>query len=160
MWIGEFQAIRNHVWVLIETENRREDLYEEISIGEANGFKYGVKIGNVKPGHGLFVPAERCKVIAPEDIQCNKLPQSSLIGSPNEFDPMTATIISGEFVPPIKDVRKILGLKKGIQGLDNSCYMDASLFGMFCFNERLDDIFLKTSQEAGRKNSRLQKYFN
>ena len=150
VWTGEFSKLPNTMWTLIETVKPRERPDED----ESNGIKYGRKMGNVKHGHGLFIPAKSLTLLIPDGIRCSHLPQTSITGSPNRFDPLPASIIKAGFVPPIKNVTEIIGLKKGIQGLDNSCYMDASLFGMFCFNEMLDDIFLKNSQETKTEDTR------
>ena len=148
--MGTFKTIPDAYWTLIETT----ELRDEPKSDESNGIKYKTKIGNVKPGHGLFVPAKSCVILPPDEIRCDQLPQTSLTGAPNRFDKAQAYVIDSGFIPPIKDVNDIIGIKKGIQGLDNSCYMDASLFGMFCFNERLDDIFLKKSNEGRDTNPR------
>ena len=39
------------------------------------------------------------------------------------------------FVPPLKvtEVAKVSGRNRGIQGNQNSCYLDATLFAMFAF---------------------------
>ena len=148
IWVGEFKNL-DAVWTLIETLGLREKPDEN----ESNGIKYGKKIGNVKHGHGLFIPA-KCLTVVSNLIKCTQLPLSSITGSTNQFDPLSASIINSGFIPPIKNVNEIIGLKKGIQGLDNSCYMDASLFGMFCFNEMLDEIFLKKSRETKGEDTR------
>jgi len=35
-----------------------------------------------------------------------------------------------------------VGVQKGIQGQHNSCYLDATLYGMFAFSEAFDGLFL------------------
>jgi len=46
------------------------------------------------------------------------------------------------FVPPFKfDVHKHTDIK-GIQGNQNSCYLDATLYGLFAFSDAFDFIFL------------------
>ena len=39
-------------------------------------------------------------------------------------------------------MEKHIGKIKGIQGQHNSCYIDATLFGMFAFSDVFDDLFL------------------
>ena len=150
VWVGTFQSVPGALWTLIETAELRDEPHSD----ESNGIKYQRKIGKVKPGYGLFVPAHSCVILVPDGIRCDQLPASSLTGAPNKFDKVQASVVNTGFVPPIKDVNDIIGIRKGIQGLDNSCYMDASLFGMFCFNERLDDIFLKKSDEGRETDHR------
>ena len=35
------------------------------------------------------------------------------------------------------------GRGKGIQGHQNSCYIDSTLYGLFAFSDAFDDLFLK-----------------
>ncbi len=42
-------------------------------------------------------------------------------------------------VPPTID--KYIGREKGIQGHQNSCYLDATLFGLFALTMEFDDMF-------------------
>lgn len=45
------------------------------------------------------------------------------------------------------NIEKYIGYKKGIQGHQNSCYLDATVFGLFALSEEFDEVFL------GSKNS-------
>ena len=36
-----------------------------------------------------------------------------------------------------------IGDRKGIQGHQNSCYLDASIFGLFALTDAFDELFLK-----------------
>lgn len=47
-------------------------------------------------------------------------------------------------VPPADkfDAAKHVGIK-GIQGYQNSCYLDATLYGMFTFSDAFDILFLE-----------------
>ena len=42
----------------------------------------------------------------------------------------------------IKD--RHIGKPKGIQGHQNSCYLDATVYGMFAFTDVFDKLFLET----------------
>ena len=51
-----------------------------------------------------------------------------------------------------KKVNKFIGTLKGIQGNQNSCYLDATLFGMFALNNYFDQMLLEEVQdEYGRE---------
>ena len=41
------------------------------------------------------------------------------------------------------DVMHYVGEKKGIQGHQNSCYLDATVFGLFALSEEFDEMFLR-----------------
>ena len=51
---------------------------------------------------------------------------------------------------PIEDATqqmlKYLGDEKGIQGHQNSCYMDSALFGLFALSDVFDTMFLDANQ--------------
>lgn len=38
---------------------------------------------------------------------------------------------------------KHIGKQKGIQGHQNSCYLDSTLYGMFAFSNAFDGVFLE-----------------
>ena len=40
-------------------------------------------------------------------------------------------------------VSKYIGEERGIQGHQNSCYLDATLFGLFALNNEFDSMFLE-----------------
>ena len=40
------------------------------------------------------------------------------------------------------DVERYLGEGRGIQGNQNSCYLDATVFGLFAVSDVFDDLFL------------------
>ena len=42
---------------------------------------------------------------------------------------------------------KYIGDYKGIQGHQNSCYLDATLFGLFALSGNFDDLFLKADKK-------------
>lgn len=49
------------------------------------------------------------------------------------------------YVPPIgtEKITNLIGEFRGIQGQHNSCYMDATLFAMFAFNNTFDSILVR-----------------
>ena len=51
-------------------------------------------------------------------------------------------VIKDRYVSAKLDTGTHIGRKKGIQGQHNSCYIDATLFGMFAFSDVFDDLFL------------------
>ena len=44
-------------------------------------------------------------------------------------------------------IDQYLGEGKGIQGDQNSCYLDATVFGLFALSIDFDDMFLQGSQD-------------
>lgn len=41
------------------------------------------------------------------------------------------------------DITHYIGEEKGIQGHQNSCYLDATVFGLFALSHEFDDLFLR-----------------
>ena len=47
---------------------------------------------------------------------------------------------------------KYLGEERGIQGHQNSCYLDATMFGLFALSDVFDSMFLEEARdEAGKE---------
>ena len=47
---------------------------------------------------------------------------------------------------------KYLGEERGIQGHQNSCYLDATVFGLFALSDVFDSMFLgEARDEAGKE---------
>ena len=65
--------------------------------------------------------------------------------------------------PDELDIYKHVGIK-GIQGQQNSCYLDATLYGMFAFSNAFDALFLERKHmndfELQVKNILVQKIVN
>ena len=43
-------------------------------------------------------------------------------------------------------IEKYMGEKRGIQGHQNSCYLDATIFGLFALSDVFDSLFLNREQ--------------
>ncbi len=50
-----------------------------------------------------------------------------------------------DVVPP--SIAYYIGNEKGIQGHQNSCYLDATVFGLFALTMEFDDIFLRSAKD-------------
>ena len=53
--------------------------------------------------------------------------------------------IKGFVQPPSELSGHHIGLPKGIQGQQNSCYLDSTLYGLFAFSDAFDGLFLHMS---------------
>ena len=115
-----------------------------------DGVLHDKRLFECRPGHGALVHISKCRVSrstmhgARSSGEMTVSEDSTLRGLPNLFHNSHITITQpNEFYPPLNTVREIIGDNKGIQGHMNSCYMDASLFGMFAFSSTFDPLFLK-----------------
>jgi len=48
-------------------------------------------------------------------------------------------------------MEKYLGDERGIQGHQNSCYLDATVFGLFALSDVFDFMFLEEARDAAAK---------
>ena len=52
----------------------------------------------------------------------------------------------------IPSVEKYRGDERGIQGHQNSCYLDATIFGLFALSDVFDSLFLRESKDEVEEN--------
>ncbi len=53
-------------------------------------------------------------------------------------------------------IKKYFGEKKGIQGHQNSSYLDATVFGLFALSDMFDEVFLNEPKEpSGQEVCRM-----
>ena len=57
--------------------------------------------------------------------------------------------------PPSKPIH--LGKGKGIQGHENSCYLDATLFGIFAFSDAFDNLLVEDAAMSKHETCKVQK---
>ena len=92
------------------------------------------------PGKGFFVPYTH---VIPDPRFKESLP-APVIGQ-QDFGPIDSPLIPG-FCPPhpaVDQLISICGRNKGIQGHQNSCYLDATLFSMFTFTSVFDSLLYR-----------------
>ncbi len=49
---------------------------------------------------------------------------------------------------PTEQMMRYIGLYRGIQGHQNSCYLDSTLFGLFALSDVFDTMFLAPDKDA------------
>ena len=94
---------------------------------------------NCAPGKGVFVPFTH---VIPDPRFKESLPPASY---GQDFGPMDSPVVPG-FCPPHATVEAVIsigGRNKGIQGHQNSCYLDATLFSMFTFTSVFDSLLYR-----------------
>ena len=87
----------------------------------------------------MFVPYSH---VIPDPRFKETLPSPSL---GQDFGPLDSPVVPG-FCPPhatVETVAAICGRNKGIQGHQNSCYLDATLFAMFSFTGVFDGLIYR-----------------
>jgi hypothetical protein len=53
-----------------------------------------------------------------------------------------------------EQIQRYIGDSKGIQGHQNSCYLDASIFGLFALTDAFDELFLKAKSNRPADRNR------
>ena len=91
------------------------------------------------PGKGVFVPYSH---VIPDPRFTESLPPPVL---GQDFGPLDSPVVPGFCAPhtAVDSVSAICGRNKGIQGHQNSCYLDATLFAMFSFTGVFDGLLYR-----------------
>ncbi|XP_045582546.1 ubiquitin carboxyl-terminal hydrolase CYLD isoform X2 [Procambarus clarkii] len=113
-----------------------EDAEDGLSDGTFSGKRYFT----CPAGKALFVPLRMCHKDSRflESISSN--PRASLA-----FGSMDCQPVGGSVAPlsTPDEVRAMFGKNRGIQGHQNSCYLDATLFSMFAFTSVFDNLLFR-----------------
>ena len=94
-------------------------------------------------GKGVFVPYTH---VIPDPRFKETIP-AAINGQ--DFGPKDSPIVPGNCppCPTVENISSISGRNKGIQGHQNSCYLDATLFSMFCFTSVFDSLLYRPRGE-------------
>eukprot|EP00092_Neocalanus_flemingeri_P002451 GFUD01002621.1.p1 GENE.GFUD01002621.1~~GFUD01002621.1.p1 ORF type:complete len:843 (+),score=248.73 GFUD01002621.1:275-2530(+) len=117
---------------------------EEELRGGNNGWMQNRPLFSCPEGKGVFVPYSH---VIPDPRFKETLPPPPPGGQ--DFGPKDSPIVPG-YCPPcptVQDVAGMSGRNKGIQGHQNSCYLDATLFSMFCFTSVFDSLLYRPRGE-------------
>ncbi|XP_026857697.2 ubiquitin carboxyl-terminal hydrolase CYLD [Electrophorus electricus] len=134
-WIGVLEGKR-HEWAGLEMEVDTTI----VSDGKFGTKRYFTCEGN----RALFVPLEQCR---PDSRFLLTLPAQELLTPPQTLPPTLVEDVD-EYVLPVAEsaaLSLLVGRMKGIQGHFNSCYLDATLFGLFSSSMILDSVFHKSA---------------
>jgi len=111
--------------------------------GGNNGWAQNRQLFSCPEGKGVFVPYTH---VIPDPRFKETLPTPS---GGQDFGPKDSPIVPG-YHPPCPTVDNVMGVSgrnKGIQGHQNSCYLDATLFSMFCFTSVFDSLLYRPRGE-------------
>lgn len=104
-------------------------------LGASNGWHQGTQYFACPENRGVFVPYSQFALDERFSPAADNERGDDGSESPAEaFGGMECPPVPG-FVAPLKisEVSKVSGRNRGIQGHQNSCYLDATLFAMFAF---------------------------
>jgi len=113
------------------------ELEDEVP-GGGDGRLDGKQLFPCPPGKAVFLPSSS---LAPDPRFKESLAQSET----QDFGSLSSPCIPGHLPPhpSPSHVASIAGRNKGIQGHQNSCYLDATLFSMFCFSSAFDALLYR-----------------
>lgn len=118
------------------------EMEEEVRGGN-NGWIQNRPMFSCPEGKGVFVPYSH---VIPDPRFKETLPPPPC---GQDFGPKDSPIVPG-YCPPcptVENVGSMSGRNKGIQGHQNSCYLDATLFSMFCFTSVFDSLLYRPRGE-------------
>jgi len=118
------------------------EMEEEVR-GGTSGWVQNRPLFSCPDGKGVFVPYTH---VIPDPRFKETLPTPP-VGQ--DFGPKDSPIVPG-YCPPcttVENVASVSGRNKGIQGHQNSCYLDATLFSMFCFTSVFDSLLFRPRGE-------------
>ena len=87
-------------------------------------------------------------------VQCfhhNNLVFLSLSLCITDFGGFMSPYVKGYIQPPTKLAPHFVGRKKGIQGDQNSCYLDTTLYSMYAYSNIFDAILKRTKEKGDLK---------
>jgi len=124
-YVGDMPGVAG-TWAGVELES-------EVKGGHA-GTVGGRRLFNCPPGKGVMVPMTH---LMADPRFAESLPVLQ------DFGGMECPVIPGLHPPHRGTAKDMHGRNKGIQGHQNSCYLDATLFSMFCFTSAFDSLLYR-----------------
>ncbi|XP_076060786.1 ubiquitin carboxyl-terminal hydrolase CYLD isoform X3 [Oratosquilla oratoria] len=150
-WIGTIPGDKKEGRKVAGVE--MEDQEDGLSDGTFSGKRYF----SCTPGKALFVPLRMCHKDSRflESISSN--PRASMVEFCNRhlrYSQWISSVsakqrdcqpVTGRIAPlsTMEEVRSMFGKNRGIQGHQNSCYLDATLFSMFAFTSVFDSLLYR-----------------
>lgn len=99
-------------------------------LGASNGWYRGTQYFACPENRGVFVPFTRFAL----DPRFGRVERENTKSEPEDFGGMECPVVEGHVAPVDKaDLPLLEGINRGVQGHQNSCYLDATLFSMFTF---------------------------
>ena len=102
----------------------------------------------------MFVPLTR---VRPDPRFAESVPVHE--SASQEFGGLDCPPLSG-LLPPhpaVADVSNVVGRNRGIQGHQNSCYLDVTLFSMFAFTSVFDSLLYRRKNGDDIEQVRVNK---
>ncbi|XP_022082188.1 uncharacterized protein LOC110974701 isoform X2 [Acanthaster planci] len=133
------------------------ELESPISQGATDGTFNKQRYFKCEPRKAIFVYLSQCK----HDSRFPTMAQtfsSAKRQTSEDFGGYSSPVVEGFVDPPPRLESAFLGMPKGIQGDQNSCYLDSTLFSMFAYNSVFDPLLRRTQgQDDLQEYEKVQK---
>ncbi|XP_018015832.1 ubiquitin carboxyl-terminal hydrolase CYLD isoform X2 [Hyalella azteca] len=141
-WLGTISDGKKEGRVVAGIE--LEDGSDGLSDGTFNGRRHF----SCPPGKAIFVNLSLCRQDSRFlETLSSANPRASIAFGSEDCGP-----VEGRVAPPRgSSVLAMIGRNKGIQGHQNSCYLDATLFSMFAFTSVFDSLLFRPSTHGDIK---------
>ncbi|XP_038067696.1 uncharacterized protein LOC119737423 isoform X6 [Patiria miniata] len=100
-----------------------------------------------EPNKAIFVYLSKCRPDSRVLSQAQTL-SSTKRQTSQDFGGFASPLVEGFIDPPLRLRPEFVGMWKGIQGDQNSCYLDCTLFSMFAYNGVFDPLLRHTQGQG------------
>lgn len=144
-WIGEVSQIQGPV-AGIELDDYMEGCTDGTLLST------GQKFFTCLEGRGMYYPLVNLQ----PDMRFVD-PSMVMENLENPLRDIPLRVIEDQFTEGRPEqIQRYIGEGKGIQGHQNSCYLDASVFGLFALTDAFDEMFLKAMSTSTADQSRKE----
>ncbi|KAK5641403.1 hypothetical protein RI129_009950 [Pyrocoelia pectoralis] len=123
--------------VVVGVELEEEKIHLPLTL--TDGIHHGPRLFECAENRSILVPINQCSRFAERAVQIQHVS--------DEVFSVECPIVKGAVaplcIPTEEDVEAVCGKFKGIQGHNNSCYLDVTLFAMFAFTAVFDSLLFR-----------------
>lgn len=125
-----------------------EDFISYVPLTLTDGTYSGHRFFKCQNGKALFTEADHCH--KDNRFSDDFVAENKVFGHPES--PVVTDRIAPLSLKNLQELEKIIGESKGIQGHNNSCYLDATLFSMFTFAQCFDSLLYRSAEPKDIKH--------
>ncbi|XP_038067277.1 ubiquitin carboxyl-terminal hydrolase CYLD-like isoform X2 [Patiria miniata] len=115
------------------------ELESSIDYGATDGTFNKQRYFQCEPNKAIFVYLSKCRPDSHVLSQAQTF-SSTKCQTSQDFGGFASPLVEGFVDPPLHLRPEFVGMQKGIQGDQNSCYLDSTLFSMFAYNGVFDPL--------------------
>ncbi|XP_038067617.1 uncharacterized protein LOC119737375 isoform X2 [Patiria miniata] len=123
------------------------ELESSIDHGATDGTFNKQRCFQCEPNKAIFVYLSKCRPDSRFPSQAQTF-SSTKRQTSEDFGGFASPLVEGFIDPPPCLRTEFVGMQKGIQGDQNSCYLDSTLFSMFAYNGVFDPLLRRTQGQG------------